>query len=61
MTTTVLKKPPNTIHEHTKSKQERNEQLIVDKQGAHEVIGIGNNRDREDELFHDFRHALFCC
>jgi hypothetical protein len=38
-------KPPDKIHERTKSKQERNERLIAGKHGSHEGLSIGNNSD----------------
>jgi hypothetical protein len=43
-------KPPDKLHECIKSKQERNERLIVDKHGAHEGIDIGNNIDLQGDI-----------
>jgi hypothetical protein len=43
-------KPPDKLHERTKSKQERNERLISDKHSAHEGIGIGDNIDRQGDI-----------
>jgi hypothetical protein len=38
-----VNKPPDKIHERTKSKQECNERLIAGKHGDREVLGIGVN------------------
>jgi hypothetical protein len=43
-------KPPDKLHERTKSKHEPNEQLIADKQGTHEGIDIGNNIDLQGDI-----------
>jgi hypothetical protein len=45
-----ISKPPDKIHERTKSKKERNEQLIADKHGAHEGIGIGDKIDPQGDI-----------
>jgi hypothetical protein len=44
------RKPLDKIHERTKAKQERNEQLIADKHGYHEGLGIGNNSDPQSDF-----------
>jgi hypothetical protein len=44
-----VRKPPDKIHELTKSKQERNEK-IAGKHGAHEGLGIGNNSDPQGDI-----------
>jgi hypothetical protein len=45
-----VRKPPDKIHELTKSKQERNEQLIAGKHGDHEGLGIGNNSNSQGDI-----------
>jgi hypothetical protein len=40
-----VRKPPDKIHERTKSKQERHERLIAGMHGSHEGLSIGNNSD----------------
>jgi hypothetical protein len=45
-----VRKPPNKIHERTKSKQERNERLIAGKYAYHEGLGISNNSDPQGDI-----------
>jgi hypothetical protein len=42
-------KPPDKIHERTKSKQERNERLIAGKHGDHKGLHFGNNSDPQGD------------
>jgi hypothetical protein len=44
-----VSKPPDKIHERTKSKQERHERLIAGKHGDHKALGIGNNSDPQSD------------
>jgi hypothetical protein len=53
-------KPPDKIHERTKSKQDRNERLIAGKHGDHKGLGIGNKSDPQgDTAFMTFDMHLF--
>jgi hypothetical protein len=45
-----VRKPPDKIHERTKSKQERNERLIAGNHGDHDGLSIGNNSDPQGDI-----------
>jgi hypothetical protein len=45
-----VRKPPDKIHERTKSKQERNERLIAGNHGAHKGLSIGNNSNLQGDI-----------
>jgi hypothetical protein len=55
-----VRKPPDKIHERTKSKQERSERFIAGKHGDHEGHSVGNNSDPQgDNAFMTFNMHRF--